>query len=318
MATSAVQVDEQHPPVLIDEPPTVHRSRRPMDAARLALTLTGVVLVVVLSLTASRTVAGIEGDLNEASALVPGWVLLPLTFVAAFATLALWIGFVGLEIAQRQGRTAAEMMVFARYVMFSEVYWHHAVRSATGMFARAFYELHDQIDIQKLFGSTDAEMISVLRSTAASTEVEPLLESLFGFQRNLYKLAAEFSHDQESKVYTLIAGRPYDQVATISNQLVEVINRKHQLSMTSLELLIDAPPPHREVEFAIDVYFAKKNEYRPLRQVSPVIDALATTQFDDWVKRVRVFVAPKWRDLLESVNLEELLLETIESPEIKE
>ncbi len=82
-----------------------------MDAARLALTLTGVVLVVVLSLTASRTVAGIEGDLNEASALVPGWVLLPLTFVAAFATLALWIGFVGLEIAQRRGRTAAEMVL---------------------------------------------------------------------------------------------------------------------------------------------------------------------------------------------------------------
>ena len=27
-------------------------------------------------------------------------------------------------------RTAAEMLVFARYVMFSEVYWHHAVRAA--------------------------------------------------------------------------------------------------------------------------------------------------------------------------------------------
>lgn len=223
----------------------------------------------------------------------------------------------GLAITAK-GKTAAELMVFARYVMFSEVYWHHAVRSATGMFARAFYELHDQIDIQKLFGSTDAEMISELRSIATSTEVEPLLESLFGFQRNLYKLAAEFSHDQESKVYALIAGRPYDEVATISNQLVLVINNKLKLSMSSLELLIDAPPPHREVEFAIDVYFAKKNEYRPLRQVSPVIDALATTQFDDWVKRVRVFVAPKWRDLLESVNLEELLLEAIDSLGIKE
>ena len=52
----------------------------------------GVVLVVVLSLTASRTVAGIEGDLNEAGALVPDWLLLPLTLVAAFATLTLWIG----------------------------------------------------------------------------------------------------------------------------------------------------------------------------------------------------------------------------------
>ena len=32
-----------------------------------------------------------------------------------------------------KGKTAAEMMVFARYVMFSEVYWHHTVRSATAM-----------------------------------------------------------------------------------------------------------------------------------------------------------------------------------------
>ena len=111
MSTSVVHVDEQQPPVRIDEPPTLRRSRRPLDAARLALTLTGMVLVVVLSLAASRTVAGIEGDLNEASALVPSWVLLPLTLVAAFATLTVWIGFVGLEIAQRRGRTAAEMVL---------------------------------------------------------------------------------------------------------------------------------------------------------------------------------------------------------------
>jgi HD superfamily phosphohydrolase len=44
----------------------------------------------------------------------------------------------GLAITSK-GRTAAEMMVFARYVMFSEVYWHHAVRAATTMFARAFF-----------------------------------------------------------------------------------------------------------------------------------------------------------------------------------
>ncbi len=111
MTTSAVRVDEHAPPVLIDEPEQVRRSRRPFDAARLALTVAGMVFVVVLSLTASRTVAGIEGDLNEASSLVPGWLLLPLTFVTAFSTLALWIGFVGLEIAQRRGRTAAEMVL---------------------------------------------------------------------------------------------------------------------------------------------------------------------------------------------------------------
>ena len=40
-----------------------------------------------------------------------------------------------------KGRTAAELMVFARYVMFSEVYWHHTVRAATAMLQRAFYML---------------------------------------------------------------------------------------------------------------------------------------------------------------------------------
>ena len=43
-----------------------------------------------------------------------------------------------------KGKTAAEMMVFARYVMFSEVYWHHAVRSATAMLQRAFYLLRER------------------------------------------------------------------------------------------------------------------------------------------------------------------------------
>ena len=111
MTTIAVQVDAEQPPVLIDEPDEVRRSRRPLDATRLALTGAAIVFVVVLSLTASRTVAGIEGDLNEASALVPGWLLLPLTLVSAFSTLALWIGFVGVEIAQRRARVAAEMVI---------------------------------------------------------------------------------------------------------------------------------------------------------------------------------------------------------------
>ena len=42
----------------------------------------------------------------------------------------------GIAISEK-GRTAAEMMVFSRYVMFSEVYWHDAVRSATAMLRRA-------------------------------------------------------------------------------------------------------------------------------------------------------------------------------------
>ena len=47
-----------------------------------------------------------------------------------------------------------------------------------------------------------------------------------------------------------------------------------------------------EVEFKVDIYFPKEEVFRPLAQVSPVVEALSRTRFDDSVKRVRLF-APR-------------------------
>ena len=59
------------------------------------------------------------------------------------------------------------------------------------------------------------------------------------------------------------------------------------------EILFDAPPVQREVEIHVDVYYPKENRYRPLAEVSPVVRTLAREQFDDYVKRVRVFAHPR-------------------------
>jgi HD superfamily phosphohydrolase len=191
-----------------------------------------------------------------------------------------------------KGKTAAELMVFARYVMFSEVYWHHAVRSATSMFARSFYELHARLDLHRAFGQTDAGMIATLRRAAAGGPCKPLLEGVFGHKRRLFKRAAEFSHDTEGGIYQQIAGRPYAFLVRCATDLAERLESSIGQAVRPTDVLIDAPPPHREVEFAVDIYFPKRDEYRPLRIVSPVVEALARTQFDEYVKRVRVFVAP--------------------------
>ena len=54
-------------------------------------------------------------------------------------------------------------------------------------------------------------------------------------------------------------------------------------------MLIDAPPVKLEVDINVDVV-ARDGTVRPLGDVSPVASALARQQFDDQVKRVRVFV----------------------------
>jgi hypothetical protein len=59
------------------------------------------------------------------------------------------------------------------------------------------------------------------------------------------------------------------------------------------ELLVDAPPIELEVEFDVEVYYPKQNVYRRLVEVSPVVRSLAQEQFDNYVKRVRVFAHPR-------------------------
>jgi HD superfamily phosphohydrolase len=195
----------------------------------------------------------------------------------------------GLAITQK-GKTAAELMVFARYVMFSEVYWHHAVRSATCMFARAFYELHRTLDLPSFFRMTESETIRALRDEAEGTNCERLIEGVFGPRRRLFKRIAEYSHYQSNELYARLARKPYEFLVRCSRNLVEELQRRGIAPDASpLDLLIDAPPPHREVEFKVPIYFAKEDVYRPLAEVSPVIESLARSQFDDYVKRVRIF-----------------------------
>ena len=74
------------------------------------------------------------------------------------------------------------------------------------------------------------------------------------------------------------------------------------------EILFDAPPVAREVQFNVEIHFPKEGRYRPLGEVSPVVRTLATEQFDDYVKRVRIFAHPRIvADLRGLTNLPELL-----------
>ena len=198
----------------------------------------------------------------------------------------------GLGITDK-GRTAAEMMVFSRYVMFSEVYWHHAVRAATAMLQRAFYLLRGELDLDSLFRLTEQEMIDQLRRAADAHPARELLEGLFGPTRRLYKRWGQYSFVQDPEVYQQLARRPYPWLAACGEQLANLVSRRLGRRIAPHEILVDAPPLQREVEFHVEVYFPKEKFYRPLGEVSPVVQTLARKQFDDYVKRVRVFAHPR-------------------------
>ncbi len=201
-----------------------------------------------------------------------------------------------------KGKTAAELMVFARYVMFSEVYWHHAVRSATAMLQRAFYMLHGLLNLDTLFRMTEGSMIAELELAGDGAPAGELLGGLFGPVRRLYKLLAQYSFIEQRELYDRLARRPYPWLAACAEHFASIASTALGRVVAPHEVLFDAPPVAHEVQFDIDIYFPKEDRYRQFGNVSPVVRTLAEKQFDDYVKRVRIFVHPRVADDLRRLN----------------
>lgn len=224
----------------------------------------------------------------------------------------------GLAITDK-GKTAAEMMVFARYVMFSEVYWHHAVRSATAMLQRAFVLLSDALDYESTFALSERPMIEQMLTAAGQGPARELLDGLFGRTRQLYKRVAQYSLFQEPQLYALLARRPYPWLVRCSENFAVIASKKLGKSIESHEILFDAPPVKLEVQFQIDVQILNKSTteaacYRQLGDISPVVETLAKQQFDDYVKRVRLLAHPQLAEDLSAVgNLSELVQRAIDT-----
>jgi uncharacterized protein len=86
-----------------------------------------------------------------------------------------------------KGLSALESLLFAKYQMYRNVYWHHAVRSATAMYKRVVADALDAgaLDARTLAGFTDEGILHDLEQRAPSALVRALRE------RRLFKRAFE-------------------------------------------------------------------------------------------------------------------------------
>jgi len=212
-----------------------------------------------------------------------------------------------------KGRTAAEMMVFARYIMFSEVYWHHAVRSATAMLQRAFFMLRPQMELDSLFRMTEQPMVGQMMNVAGGGPASDLLNGLFGDSRRLYKRLFEYSCIDRPEIYANVSRRPYQWLVELAEDFATSLSKYLSRRVAPHEVLIDAPPVKLEVQFNLEIHDVKRGEFRMLGEVSPMVETLAKRQFDDFVKKVRIFIHPRLRESITNTDeVEQLFAETVD------
>jgi hypothetical protein len=153
-------------------------------------------------------------------------------------------------------------------------------------------------------------------AAAAGTAAEPLVAGLFGPHRRLYKRVASFDAAHQPEVHAAFAGQTYERMVAACSRLAADLSRHSGRRIAADAVLIDAPPAEREVEFRLQVReraehdATRPHRWRRLEDLSPVVRSLAHEQFDDLVKRVRIFVAPDVADAVRGCgSLERLLLD---------
>lgn len=218
----------------------------------------------------------------------------------------------GIAISSK-GKTAAEMMVFARYVMFSEVYWHHAVRSATAMIQRIFYRwasINADRCTMENFRHWDERSFTeeLCRSDQAETTTA-LTAAMFDAKRQLYKRLLDYNAHQNPELFQALAHQPYAWLADCSDRLAIQLGQRIGQTLNPDDVLIDAPPPELEVQFQVEIHDSGGSD--SLAAISPVVKSLAQEQFDDFVKRVRVFIHPRWVARIANADAEAELIQLV-------
>ena len=132
---------------------------------------------------------------------------------------------------QEKALSAIESLLFAKYQMYRNVYWHHAVRSATAMYKRLVEDAIQAaiVDDRSLARYTDEGLMHRLESARPT----PLLVALK--ERKLYKRAAEWpAAELDSDAIEWIAS-DRKRVAETENLLAR------EFGLAPGELLLDYP-----------------------------------------------------------------------------
>jgi HD superfamily phosphohydrolase len=130
-----------------------------------------------------------------------------------------------------KGLSALESLLFAKYQMYRNVYWHHAVRSATAMYKRL-------VDEALAAGDVDARSLSTfddqgLLHRLAQRGAPPLLVALR--ERRLYKRVLECPAAE-------LAGDDPEWIADDRALTIEMEDRiAAQLGLSAGEILLDFP-----------------------------------------------------------------------------
>lgn len=175
-----------------------------------------------------------------------------------------------------KGASALESLLFAKYQMYRNVYWHHAVRSATTMFKRLVREAiaRGTLDAAWIAHTTDEALMEALHRLAGA----PLAQRLR--RRRLYKRALDLpATDLPDGVGSWMSTDP-ELLACVEDRLAG------ELKLERGEVLLDFPSKPEMLAVELPVVTRRGGVAPAQLGLQPVAEMLHRS-----ARRLRVFTA---------------------------
>jgi HD superfamily phosphohydrolase len=204
-----------------------------------------------------------------------------------------------------KGKLPAEMFIFSRYMMFSEVYWHHTVRAASAMVEAALADYMEtrapSLEHLKrlLLGHGDDDLLSsIAKLSGTDSRAQTLISRLVAPNRQLFKRIVTYSRsyaeDWKRSAYEILYQADTDTLLRIRDACAVAISNVIGGIVHRDDLLIDTPPRDKDHHESIAIQFSNVlgcSSY-PLHELSQIVSGV----HDDFVavvKKIRIFASPE-------------------------
>ena len=209
----------------------------------------------------------------------------------------------GLAVTSK-GIISAQIFLFCRYTMYSEVYWHHTVRSLSAMLEQAWGDLVEQTRLDsadllsRLLTVGDDQLLVGLASEATPGSVAArTLHCLTGDRRRPYKRLLTWSRGYQDDASQAAYERLYRLSAEAHRELVATLRGvlgTAERPLRAGDLILDIPPRDKDRLPEVKVHYPHgrgQGAYVSLAETSRIVSGMGE-DFLSAVKKIRLFVHP--------------------------
>ncbi len=184
----------------------------------------------------------------------------------------------GLAISSR-GLGSVESVLFAKYLMYRNVYWHRTVRVVTAMIKKAILMglSAGVIGASSLYGIDDSEFLSLM----SSVSYPPFELAQKAFSRRLYRAVVRLPFAPASPLHARLEslGSRMDYEAELAAAAARILGRE----VMPEEVIIDVP---ERQSFEIDLPIKDEQEWIPYEQSGSVFGGAVVRGFAGTLRHV--------------------------------